>query len=109
MKKRKPRQHTSKFFSVPHPPIPPLSSPRARPTTSTHAAARRARGHTSTYMRIGSPTPSISGMTHLRSNALASTILKIFCTLIDADVEQKMTDACIAFAKRFACRGGGCA
>lgn len=54
------------------------------------------------YISTGSPTPSISGMTHLRSNALASTILKIFCTLIDADVEQKMSDACIAFANRFA-------
>jgi len=42
-------------------------------------------------------------MTHLRSNAFASTILKIFCTLMDADVEQKMRDACIALAKRLAC------
>ena len=38
----------------------------------------------------------------MRSKALASTILKIFCTFIDADVEQKMRDACMAFAKRFA-------
>jgi hypothetical protein len=53
-------------------------------------------------MRRGSPTPSISGITHLRSKALASTILKIFCTFIEADVEQKMRDACMAFAKRFA-------
>ncbi len=41
-------------------------------------------------------------MTHFRSNAFASTILKIFCTFIDADVEQKINEACIAFAKRFA-------
>ena len=46
--------------------------------------------------------PSISGITHLRSKALARTILKIFWTLIDADVEQKTSDACIARAKRFA-------
>lgn len=26
---------------------------------------------------------------------------------MDADVEQNMSDACIAFAKRFAWRGGG--
>ena len=59
--------------------------------------------YTSTYMSIGSPTPSISGMTHFRSNAFASTILKIFWTLIEADVEQNIREACIAFAKRFAC------
>ncbi len=58
--------------------------------------------HTSTYINMGSPTPSISGITHFRSNAFASTILNIFCTLIEADVEQKMSEACIAFAKRFA-------
>lgn len=58
--------------------------------------------YTSTYINTGSPTPSISGITHFRSNAFASTILNIFCTLIDADVEQKMSEACIAFAKRFA-------
>lgn len=81
-------------FHVSHSPARPLALP---------SRAHRLRGYTSTYMRIGSPTPSISGMTHLRSNAFASTILNIFCTLIDADVEQKMTDACIAFAKRFAC------
>ena len=28
--------------------------------------------------------------------------MKIFCTLIDAEVEQKINDECIAFAKRFA-------
>ena len=54
---------------------------------------------------MGSPTPSISGITHLRSKALASTILNIFCTFIEADVEQKIKDACIARAKRFACQG----
>ncbi len=58
--------------------------------------------YTSTYMSTGSPTPSISGMTHFRSNAFASTILNIFWTLIDADVEQNINEACIAFAKRFA-------
>ena len=68
-----------------------------------HALAVVASVHyTSTYINIGSPTPSISGITHLRSNAFASTILNIFCTLIDADVEQKMSEACIAFANRFA-------
>ena len=56
---------------------------------------------------MGSPTPSISGMTHLRSNAFASTILKIFCTLMEAEVEQKTSDACMALAKRLACGGGG--
>jgi len=58
---------------------------------------------TSTYIRMGSPTPSISGITHFRSNAFARTILKIFCTFIEADVEQKISDACMARAKRFAC------
>ena len=92
----------------PHPPFPvhhrvPLHSFQSNPdTTLCRPPASHSTGHTSTYMRMGSPTPSISGMTHLRSNALASTILKIFCTLIDADVEQKMSDACIAFANRFA-------
>ncbi len=38
----------------------------------------------------------------MRSNAFARTILKIFWTLTEADVEQKMSEACIAFAKRFA-------
>lgn len=28
--------------------------------------------------------------------------MKIFCTFIEADVEQKMSDACMARAKRFA-------
>lgn len=56
--------------------------------------------HTSTYRRIGSPTPSISGMTHLRSNAFAKTILNIFCTFIEAAVEQNIRDACMALANR---------
>ena len=56
---------------------------------------------TSTYIRMGSPTPSISGITHFRSNAFARMILKI--TFIEADVEQKISDACMARAKRFAC------
>ena len=51
---------------------------------------------------MGSPTPSISGMTHLRSKAFARTILNIFCTFIDAEVEQNINDACIARANRFA-------
>jgi hypothetical protein len=42
-------------------------------------------------------------MTHFKSNALARTILKIFWTLMDAAVEQKISEACIALAKRFAC------
>jgi len=54
-------------------------------------------------MSIGSPTPSISGITHLRSKALASTILKIFCTFIEAEVEQNIREACMARAKRLAC------
>lgn len=58
--------------------------------------------YTSTYISTGSPTPSISGMTHFRSKAFARTILKIFCTFMDAEVEQKISEACIAFAKRFA-------
>ena len=58
--------------------------------------------HTSTYISIGSPTPSISGITHFKSNAFASTILNIFCTFIDAEVEQNMREACIARANRFA-------
>ena len=53
-------------------------------------------------MRIGSPTLWISGMTHLRSNAFARTILKIFWTLIDAAVEENIRGACIALANRFA-------
>lgn len=57
---------------------------------------------TRTYKRTGSPTVSISCITHFRSNAFASTILKIFCTLMDADVEQKISDACIALANLFA-------
>ena len=58
--------------------------------------------HTSTYISTGSPTPSISGITHFRSNAFASTILNIFWTFMDAEVEQKMRDACIARANLFA-------
>lgn len=34
------------------------------------------------YRSSGSPTFSISGIVHFRSNALDRTILKIFCTLI---------------------------
>jgi hypothetical protein len=58
--------------------------------------------YTSTYIRIGSPTPSISGITHFKSNAFANTILNIFCTFIDAEVEQNMSEACMARANRFA-------
>ena len=39
----------------------------------------------------------------MRSNAFARTILNIFWTLIEAAVEQKIRDACIAFANRLAC------
>lgn len=41
-------------------------------------------------------------MTHFKSNAFASTILNIFWTFIDAEVEQNMSEACIARANRFA-------
>ena len=74
----------------------PIARRRSRPTSPDHLVYK------STYSNTGSPTPSISGMTHFRSKALASTILNIFCTLIEAWVEQKMSDACIALAKRFA-------
>ena len=74
----------------------PIAHRRSRPTSPDNLAYK------STYSNTGSPTPSISGMTHFRSKALASTILNIFCTLIEAWVEQKISDACIALAKRFA-------
>lgn len=47
---------------------------------------------------MGAPASEISGMVHLRSKALESTILKIFCTLIECDVEQKINGAFIALA-----------
>ena len=69
-----------------------------------------------TDMSNGSPVSLISGIVHLRSNAFDSTILKIcagqprrrgrertFCTLIESEVEQKMSGAFITLAKRFAC------
>lgn len=52
------------------------------------------------YSNRGSPTFSISGMVHFRSNALERTILKIFWTLILWLVLLKMRLARIAFAKR---------
>lgn len=81
-------------------------------------------------MSRGSPTSVISGIVHFKSNAcevalevrqsrppgtselsqsargertLLSTILKIFCTLIEWLVEQKINGAFIAFENRFAC------
>jgi len=55
------------------------------------------------YSNIGAPISLISGIVHLRSNALERTILKIFCTLIECEVEQKINGAFIARAKRRAC------
>lgn len=46
----------------------------------------------------------ISGRVSFKSNALESTILKIFCTLMEWLVEQKMRLAFMALAKRLACR-----
>ena len=40
----------------------------------------------------------MQGILHFKSNDLLSTILKIFCTLMECDVEQKMSGAFIAFA-----------
>ena len=56
-----------------------------------------------TYSTIGSPTLLICWMVHLRSNALLSTILKIFCTLTECDVEQKISGARMALANFLAC------
>ena len=51
----------------------------------------------------GSLTFSVNGIVHLRSNALLSTILKIFATLIVCEVEQKISGAFIALAYFRAC------
>jgi len=52
---------------------------------------------------MGSPIFVMGSIVHLRSHALARTILKIFCTLIDECAEQKMSGAFIAFANLRAC------
>lgn len=48
---------------------------------------------------MGSPTWSISGMTHFRSKALARTILKIFWTLMEWEVEQKIWNVVSTFRR----------
>lgn len=59
--------------------------------------------YVSRYSNNGSPLPVISGIVHLRSKALESTILKIFWMLTDAEVEVKIRGARIAFANRRDC------
>jgi len=84
-----------------------IRPPIERAVVSEKKAVERERKHwvvkTRTYSNTGSPTVSISCMTHFKSKALARTILNIFCTLIDAEVEQKISEACMALANRFAC------
>ncbi|KAJ1569654.1 hypothetical protein HK096_002408 [Nowakowskiella sp. JEL0078] len=50
------------------------------------------------YSRIGAPISSIQGIVHFKSNDLLKTILNIFWTFIECDVEQKINGALIAFA-----------
>ncbi|EEQ36836.1 hypothetical protein CLUG_00959 [Clavispora lusitaniae ATCC 42720] len=52
---------------------------------------------------MGSPTLTISSMFNFKSNALDKMILKIFCTLMEWLVEQKITGARIALPNRLAC------
>lgn len=46
----------------------------------------------------------MGSIVHLSSNALANTILKIFCTFTDECAEQNTNGAFIAFANLRACR-----
>jgi hypothetical protein len=55
------------------------------------------------YSRMGVPSSDWVGIVHRRSNALLSTILKIFCTLMDSAAEQKMRGAFMARANLRAC------
>lgn len=92
-------------------------------TRLTSAKCQMMRNQTSTKINKGSPTPVISGMVHFKSKACRiivlllvfnlgcrrariltfdKTILKIFCTLIACEVEQKMRGAFIALANRLA-------
>jgi hypothetical protein len=54
------------------------------------------------YSRIGDPISLMRAIEHLRSKAFANTILNIFCTLMECEVEQKTNGALIAFANLLA-------
>mmetsp|Transcript_11462 Transcript_11462/g.39260 ORF Transcript_11462/g.39260 Transcript_11462/m.39260 type:complete len:98 (+) Transcript_11462:1954-2247(+) len=50
------------------------------------------------YSRMGSPSLTILGMLHLRSNTRERRILNSFCTLMECDADEKMRGAFMALA-----------
>jgi len=57
-----------------------------------HTDRKNSRG-ASYHSQMGAPISVIFSMVELRSKTLLRTILKIFCTLIAYDAEQKMSGA----------------